>query len=286
MQPTEKQNRKVEKLNMLVEHGNVAILKYLYEMEEKVEGLEELIRTEAIPNFKDMLEQVKGKDGYTPQKGVDYNDGINGSDGDNYILTEEDKKVIASLIDVPVVEKVIEKREIIKNQPIVTEVTKEVTIENPFKLTGEGVVEVINNLSTDDDDYKIDASHIRNLPKTETRIETRPFVGGRVGIQVYGAGSKVGTKTNEINFESGFIVTESNGKISVVGTGSGGTWYEEILTRTDGTNYTLAHSPTSIVLIFLNGQRLTFGVDYDRTGTAVEMAEATLSSDVLTATYS
>ena len=45
-----------------------------------------------------------GKDGYTPQKGVDYFDGENGKDGQNgkdgedYILTEADKQEIASLV--------------------------------------------------------------------------------------------------------------------------------------------------------------------------------------------
>ena len=49
----------------------------------------------------------KGKDGYTPQKGVDYfdgkdgQDGKDGKDGENgkdYVLTEADKQEIASLV--------------------------------------------------------------------------------------------------------------------------------------------------------------------------------------------
>lgn len=47
----------------------------------------------------------------TPRKGIDYNDGENGND---YVLTKSDKKEIASLVDVPVVEKIIEKTEIVK----------------------------------------------------------------------------------------------------------------------------------------------------------------------------
>lgn len=47
----------------------------------------------------------------TPKKGVDYTDGANGSD---YVLTKNDKREIAGLISVPVVEKVIEKTETIK----------------------------------------------------------------------------------------------------------------------------------------------------------------------------
>lgn len=47
----------------------------------------------------------------TPKKGVDYTDGANGSD---YVLTKNDKREIAGLISVPVVEKVIEKTETVK----------------------------------------------------------------------------------------------------------------------------------------------------------------------------
>ena len=45
-----------------------------------------------------------GQDGYTPVKGVDYFDGEPGKDGEDYILTEEDKAEIASLIPVPEVD--------------------------------------------------------------------------------------------------------------------------------------------------------------------------------------
>lgn len=53
----------------------------------------------------------KGEDGYTPVKGVDY------FDGNDYILTQQDKKEIAEAIKVPVVEKVIEKIEVTKSKP-------------------------------------------------------------------------------------------------------------------------------------------------------------------------
>ena len=39
-----------------------------------------------------------GKDGYTPQKGVDYFDGKDGVDGKDYVLTEEDKQEIVNLV--------------------------------------------------------------------------------------------------------------------------------------------------------------------------------------------
>ena len=39
-----------------------------------------------------------GKDGYTPQKGVDYFDGKDGVDGKDYVLTEADKQEIVNLV--------------------------------------------------------------------------------------------------------------------------------------------------------------------------------------------
>ncbi len=69
---------------------------------------------------------VKGKDYYTeseiddfikkvtPQKGVHYFDGERGDRGKDYVLTSKDKNDIASQIEVPVIEKIIEKTEIIK----------------------------------------------------------------------------------------------------------------------------------------------------------------------------
>jgi hypothetical protein len=68
------------------------------------------------------------------------------------------------------------------------------------------------------------------------------------------------------------------------------TWYQdEVLTRTDGTNYTLAHTPTAVVFLKLNGQDINT-TQYTRTGTAIVGTDATLfptlASDQLVATYS
>src|SRR4051812_45507419 len=46
--------------------------------------------------------------------------GDKGDDGDAYTLTDLDKEEIAGLIDVPIVEKIIEKTGIVREQPIVT----------------------------------------------------------------------------------------------------------------------------------------------------------------------
>lgn len=90
-----------------------------------------------------------GKDGYTPIKGKDYwtaeeldkviayilslatpVKGKDYEDGKDYVLTSKDKREIASNIKVPIVEKVIEKREIIKEIPQKIDFEKEL---EPFK---------------------------------------------------------------------------------------------------------------------------------------------------------
>ena len=62
---------------------------------------------------------------------IELQKGDPGDDGKDYVLTDEDKKEIASKIKVPVVEKVIEKTtEIVKEKPIVkTEIVKETVKE-------------------------------------------------------------------------------------------------------------------------------------------------------------
>lgn len=101
------------------------------------------------------------KDGITPIKGVDYfdgKDGEDGIDGKDYILTDSDKQEIAESIDVPIVEKIIEKTEVIKEQPIynTTEIVKEVNKE----ITQEE----INNIAIQINPI-IDYSKIKNAPK-------------------------------------------------------------------------------------------------------------------------
>lgn len=95
-----------------------------------------------------------------------------GEKGDSYILTQNDKKEIASSIKVPIVEKVIEKT--IVEQPVVTEVTN--NVENP--VTGEDIVYRVNDLPTDDEELKIDFIHIKNTENFVKSIKEKIVAGG------------------------------------------------------------------------------------------------------------
>lgn len=85
------------------------------------------------------------KEQLRPKKGVDYVDGKDGEDGKDYILDEKDKKEIADMIEVPIVEKEIE-----TIKPVVKEVAKyETGKQIKKKLLKEGIeYEEIKNAPT------------------------------------------------------------------------------------------------------------------------------------------
>lgn len=77
----------------------------------------------------ELMDEVKKKDEETYDLQIDdvTREKLKGDKGDSYVLNEDDKKEIASLIDVPIVEKIIEK------QPIVTNEIKEVAKKDTAK---------------------------------------------------------------------------------------------------------------------------------------------------------
>lgn len=103
----------------------------------------------------------KGEKGDIGPRGPKGDKGDKGDDGKDYTLTNTDKKEIASMVKVPVVEKVTE---IIK-EPIYTENI----IEKALYESAEDIVSKINELPIDED-KQIDASHIKNLPEVVNRV--------------------------------------------------------------------------------------------------------------------
>jgi len=93
-----------------------------------------------------------------------------GVDGSDYVLTEQDKKDIAKTIKVPIVEKVIEKIEVIKEQPIVTEITKVTNEVKEVAITDKPdvIVDKIN-----DSKKLIDKSKIKGLEQELRSIASK-----------------------------------------------------------------------------------------------------------------
>ena len=261
MQLTNKQLKRADMLDNLLKKGEVSILEEISSVYEQIDQFQERIDTfsrtinDSLVHLVRMVETVKkmkGEDGYTPIKGVDY------KDGENYVLKPSDLDAIAKKVNVPVVEKVIEKTTevVVKEQPIVkTEIVKETTIDKSD--SGEEIVSKINELPIEAD-KQIDAKHIKGLPIFNGS-------GGRPALQVLSSGVKVGTKTIELNFV-GPTVTDTNGRITVT-TGSGK------LTATgtvDGSNTSFTFSSAPSIIFVDDGaplQQIDQNGDVNWTGT-------------------
>jgi len=127
-----------------------------------------------------------------PEKGED------GKDGKDYILTDQDKDEIVSKIEVPIVEKVIEKTEIIK--------------EVAMKDTAEDIIKKVDKL-----DETFDYSKLKNKPnlkQLEEKIQT-----------VYNKQSSKTVSLAELDDVNLTGLTKTDGKYDLgSGGGGGGTW--------------------------------------------------------------
>ena len=155
-----KKLKKLAVVSALRDPSQVVLLQHIDSVEERLEkSIGEISKKVdgSLPSLSDILEQVKGTDGddgYTPEKGLDY------FDGDDYVLTEKDKAEIASQITVPVVEKIIERIETIKEQPTITEITK-ITNEIKEVAITENAEILRDKLEALKDNERLDISAIR-----------------------------------------------------------------------------------------------------------------------------
>jgi hypothetical protein len=78
MNPLEQKQKKFKKLTDLDERGNVAILQYLFELEQKIDD----IKSEVSPGINDVLDRIKGKDGEDGRDGESGRDGSQGPKGE------------------------------------------------------------------------------------------------------------------------------------------------------------------------------------------------------------
>lgn len=122
--PTPAQLKKLEKLAKVLDGGDIALLNEVIALEERVEKVIETAE-ETVKIAKE-TKKMKGDRGEKGEKGDRGEQGEKGDTGETYILSAKDKKDIAKAIDVPVVEKVIEKTETIREIPIVTNEIREV----------------------------------------------------------------------------------------------------------------------------------------------------------------
>lgn len=100
-------------------------------------------------------------------------------------------------------------------------------------LTGQQIVDRINGLDPNDNDEKIDAKHIKNLPKSgPTFIQN----GGITGVNIYEESTLIGRARN-IRFIGSNITAVQNGNyVDVTVSGSGSLTIEEPTGTVDDSN--------------------------------------------------
>jgi hypothetical protein len=128
-------------------HPNFPVTEELSQMNESLKNISE--KEMPVVVHKIQLEGLKGEKGEA---------GNPGEPGKDYILTDKDKKDIAQKIEVPVVEKIIEKTEVIKEQPIVTQEIKEVAV-------AETAEQIRNKLESMEENEKLSIDAIKDLRK-------------------------------------------------------------------------------------------------------------------------
>jgi hypothetical protein len=195
--------------------------------------------------------------------------GDKGEDGDDYVLTEKDISTIASLVKVPVVEKVIERTEVVKEQPIIQkeEVTKVVEVAKY-----EDAEQIATKLNTKKEIINVEV--IKGLRKQLDELEAKLFIvaneggassppsgsTGQLGVYLLDEGTKVNTNPIErINFAGSGVTVSYVGQDTAVVTVSGATLYTETpVGDIDGVNvtFTTTKDITNVYSFAINGQFL------------------------------
>lgn len=178
-------DKRKQKIIRLIQAGgenkDIEILEAVNDLEDKVESFQvetakklETVQEE-IPTIANVISKLKGEKGdsyiITEQDKAEIIESVNNLidreelKGDDYILTEEDKADIASKIEVPIVEKVIQKTQVIREIPIVTEIVKEVAVAD----TAEDIRNKLEFLTKDE---RLDKSAIKGLEKIDNISQT------------------------------------------------------------------------------------------------------------------
>lgn len=167
-----------------------------------------------------------------------------------YILTESDKQDIASQIDVPVVEKVIEKTVITERTPIVTEKIVQVAIKDtPLEL-----VEKLESLQGID---RLDITAINGLSEEIRASVNQSRVGwGAHPLTVKSSSATIDKNARILKFVGSTVTRSPDGTITITSTG-GGSIALPISGAIDGSNrvFVFATAPTVLVVDNQNTMR-------------------------------
>ena len=166
---------------------------------------------------------------------------LKGDDGKDYLLTEDDKKEIANKIKVPIVKQIIEKREVIKEQPINN--IKEIKIENP--VTGKEIVDKVNDAKN-----KVLIKSIKDLPEELEKLQRsiREKISSRSSSKS-GGGGMGNTQHESKSVSSATTSVTTTYKIAAKGYAIMGVYYQgQMVAR--GVGYTVSSNRKTINLLF------------------------------------
>lgn len=203
------------------------------DFEEEVKEMPEFPVNKALTKVIESIalkvgEDFKGEKGDTPKVGIDFEQP---EDGEDYVLTDDDKKEIAGMIIPPVIEKVIEKTEVVKEQPIHYETVK-VTNEIKEVAKYEEAPVIASKLNTLTEVLSIDV--IAGLNEWMKKVQRRLESGGSASA---GKGGGMGNPQHEE-----FTVTTA--------------------TTTITTAYPIAAGGYAVMNCRYQGQALDFGTHY------------------------
>ncbi len=173
---TPQDEKKLKRLAIIVDGDSKGLATELNDIEDKIDVIDLKIDTNYHKLDKKVTEALTIASEIQKMEGKP---GTNGLDGKDYVLQPEDLDIMASIasqmIDVPVVEKVIEKTTIIE-KPIITEVTKEIKIDNPVTAP-----EIVTKLESLKDEERLDISAIKGIDKKDTKL-TDAIIDRAIGI--------------------------------------------------------------------------------------------------------
>ncbi len=257
MELTDKQKRKLLSAADIVEKGDMAVLEKILEFEDTIDeekGKIEKKIVEVDTRARDLETEVSGfQEKLSEEIKAEVADikkeaGAKGEPGNNYVLTEADKKEIAGKIRVPIVERVIEKTEVIREQPILTTEVKEVAIP-------QSGTEVIEKINSDETEGLIKRERVEGLDdefkRIEGKITTNRIVAPSRGLQLYVGGVKKGL-AQYVNLVAGPNVAVSdsfvNGLHTITISASGGSGFSQL---------SATETPNGILTVFTFASALT-----------------------------
>lgn len=159
---------KLKRTLNITENGDIGIIAELNTIETRLHSVVSEVDKKASNALKIASETSK-----TEVFGIP---GEKGEDGKDYVLTDSDKEEIASKIEVPIVEKVIEKtKTIIRETPVITEIIKELLpveiADRINKLKGAIHVSVIKDAVSKKDLENQDKKVLDGMAEVDGRIK-------------------------------------------------------------------------------------------------------------------